>query len=169
MKHHREIAFLFLRLTVAVIFLFYGFNKFKMGIGDFAAGFQERFAEQLPLFLLTVFAWVLPFAEVILGVLLLAGLFTVYALAGAAALMVVLTFGAVIEPNPPTVANNALLALIVFVLLFLLNHNRCSLDEMRAERSRPPPSNAARFNRRPGRRRRRKGGPPAGGGPFPSD
>lgn len=175
MTNHRELAYLFLRLTMAVIFLFYGFNKFGMGIGNFAAGFQERFGDQLPLFLLTAFAYLLPCVEVILGVLLLGGLFTGYALGAAAVLMVVLTFGAVIEPNPPTVANNAVLALVLFVLLFLLNHNRGSLDFLREARGREKPRPQGRgdrrfgpqhprFQGRPKRRRKRGGRPDEPGG-----
>lgn len=134
MKNHREIAYLLLRLTVAAIFLFYGLNKFRMGVGNFAGMFEERFGEKLPLVLLVPFSYALPFVEVILGLLLVAGIFTGGALAAAGALMLILTFGAVMEPNPPTVANNALLALIVFVLLFLLDYNRYSADTVRARK-----------------------------------
>ncbi len=133
--NHRALAYALLRITLGVVFSFYGFNKLQGGPGNFATGLQERFAEQLPGLLVAPFAWVLPFIEVTVGLLLIVGLFTPGALLVSGVLMIALVFGAVMEPSPPTVANNLLFAVIVFLLLFLLEYNRYSLDRWKEMRS----------------------------------
>lgn len=132
MKHHREVAYAVLRITVGVMFLFFGASKFLNGVGGFVDGLHERFAESpLPGFLVTVFATMLPFLEVILGTLLVLGLYTSAALAATGLLLVALAFGTVMEPDFAGVARNVNYALVVFVLLWLVDHNRYSLDERR--------------------------------------
>ncbi len=127
-QNNREIAYAFLRITFGVMLFSYGFNKLAGGPAAFVSGMRERFADSLPESLVTVFAWTLPFAELLFGALLVLGLFTPIALLGTAALMLVLVFGAVMEPSPPIVANNMLFSVVVFVLIWLLEANRFSLD-----------------------------------------
>lgn len=50
---------------------------------------------------------------------------------GVAVLMMALTFGTVVEPDPVTAARNVNYALILFVLLFLARYNALSLDRAR--------------------------------------
>lgn len=131
MRNHRELAYALLRVTVGVMFLFYGVGKLMIGPGAFAAGLAERFSGSLPAALVLPFGWVLPFIEVTVGTLLILGLFSTVALIAAAVLMIGLTFGAVMEPNPPTVADNVNFALVLAALLFLSEHNGYSLDRRR--------------------------------------
>lgn len=132
MPRYREIAYALLRLTVGVMFFFYGVGKFIRGLDEVATGFGERFAESpLPDILAELFGFVLPFLEVILGSLLILGLFTRTALVGAALLIIALTFGTVMEPDPGTVAYNVNYALIIFALLWLSEHNSFSIDHYR--------------------------------------
>jgi thiosulfate dehydrogenase [quinone] large subunit len=131
MHNRREIAYALLRVTVGVMFLFFGIGKLLRGVEKFAAGMQGRFAESpLPEGLVTPFAYVLPFAEVAIGSLLVLGLFNVVALVLAALLVLGLTFGVVMQPDPPTVAHNVNYALVIFVLLWLAEYNAYSLDRM---------------------------------------
>lgn len=132
--NHRQLAYALLRITFGILLFFYGLTKFTGGLGGFASGLRERFAEQLPAFLVTPFAWILPFAEVILGGLLILGLFTPGVLFVSGLLMTALVFGAVMEPSPGVVANNVLYAVVVFLLLFLHDYNRYSLDSLREGR-----------------------------------
>lgn len=132
MLQHREIAYALLRLTLGVMFFSYGLDKFIRGLDQVAAGLSERFVDSaLPEALAEAFAYVLPFLEVTLGSLLMLGLFTRTALILAALLMLGLTFGAVMEPNPATVAHNVNYALVIFVLLWLSDHNGFSIDRYR--------------------------------------
>lgn len=132
MPRHREVAYLLLRVTVGMMFLFFGVGKFVKGLTEHVSGIEERFAQSwLPHALVTPFAYVLPFAEVAIGALLILGLFTVLALVAAALLMMALTFGTVVEPDPATTARNVNYALILFVLLFLARYDAYSVDRAR--------------------------------------
>lgn len=128
MKIQHFIAYSWLRITFGVMLFAYGVGKFFTGIDTFAEGLQDRFAGQLPDLFVTPFAYALPFVELILGVFIIFGLKTLSSLVVAAILMMILTFGAVMEPNPPTVANNMLFAFIVFVLIWKIEANEYSID-----------------------------------------
>lgn len=128
----RGVGYALLRVTLGTVFLFYGVGKLLLGVGTFAAGLRERFAESaLPGGLAAAWGHVLPFLEVGTGILLVLGLFTRAGLVLAGGLLVVLTFGTVMEPDPPTVAHNVQFALVVFVLLWAVDHNGYSLDRIR--------------------------------------
>jgi thiosulfate dehydrogenase [quinone] large subunit len=128
--NYREVAYALLRITMGVIFLFYGVGKFMAGIGAFAAGTNQHFAGKLPSVMVLAFAYILPFGEVLAGVLILFGLFTRIGLMVSGLLLIGLTFGTVILGDPPTVANNLLYALVNFTLLWFVDMNRYSLDSL---------------------------------------
>lgn len=131
MKNHREAAYALLRVTLGVIFLFYGIGKFMGGIGNFAGGMNQHFAGKLPSALVLPFAYALPFLEVIIGALLVLGLFQVGALILAALTMLGLVFGTVMLGDAPTVAHNLQYAFVIFLLLYLAEHNGYSVDRLR--------------------------------------
>jgi thiosulfate dehydrogenase [quinone] large subunit len=131
MRDHRDIAHALLRFTVGVMFLLYGVEKLRGGIFAFTHGMVHSFEGILPAVLVKAFAYALPFAEVLIGVLLILGLFTRGALTLAGLLMVALTFGTAIKPEPDTVAQNVMIALVIFVLLWTSQHNGWSIDRRR--------------------------------------
>lgn len=170
---NRHAAYALVRITLGVILLFSGISKLLVGPGTFADGLAEDFADTiLPMGLVTAFGYVLPFAEVGLGALLLVGLLTPAALAGTGALMVLLTFGTVMLPDPPVVANNLFYALVAAVLLWLEGANAYSVDGLvrrrRVEAAAPPaglepmPPVPRPTGRRWAGRRTPAGRPPAG-------
>jgi thiosulfate dehydrogenase [quinone] large subunit len=132
MRNHREAAYALLRVTLGVIFLFYGIGKFMGGIGNFAGSMNQHFSGKLPSALVLPFAYALPFLEVITGALLVLGLFQVAALILGSLTVLGLTFGTVILGDPPTVAHNLQYALVFFVLLWFAEHNGYSIDRLRA-------------------------------------
>ena len=132
MRNHREAAYALLRVTLGMIFLFYGIGKFMGGIGNFADGMNQRFAGKLPSALVLPFAYALPFMEVTFGALILLGLFNAIALVASGLLLLALTFGTVMQPDPPTVAHNLQYALVNFVLLWFADHNGYSVDRFRS-------------------------------------
>jgi thiosulfate dehydrogenase (quinone) large subunit len=133
--NHREIAYALLRVTVGVIFLFYGVGKFMGGIGNFVGEMNQRFSGKLPSVMVMPFAYVLPFGEIAAGLLIFLGLFTRVGLTLSGLLLVGLTFGTVMLGDPPTVAHNLQYALVNFVLLWLVDLNRYSLDGLLARKS----------------------------------
>jgi len=120
---------------MGVIFLFYGVGKFIAGLTNFVGGMNQRFAGKLPAAMVMPFAYVLPFCEVTSGLLILLGLFTRVGLTISGLLLIGLTFGTVMLGDAPTVAHNLQYAMVNFVLLWLVDLNRYSLDGL--------------FNRRP--------------------
>ena len=128
--NHRESAYALLRITMGVIFLFFGIGKFMGGISNFVGGMNQLFSGKLPAVMVMPFAYFLPFGEVIAGALILFGLFTRAGLTLSSLLLVGLTFGTVMLGEAPTVAHNLQYALVNFVLLWLLDLNRYSLDSL---------------------------------------
>jgi thiosulfate dehydrogenase (quinone) large subunit len=127
---YRECAYALLRATLGIVFLFAGIGKFMGGVGNFAAELQRQFAGKLPMFIVTPFAYALPFAEVTIGALLVLGLFNVMALILTGLLLMALTFGKVMENDVATVAHNLTYVLINFLLLWLAKYNDYSLDRL---------------------------------------
>ncbi len=141
----KPLAYALLRATLGFILLFWGADKFQMGVRQFAAGLDRQFAKTwLPAPLVHAFGLLLPFAEVGLGFLLVVGLFAVWAAALGAVLLILLNTGMQVAGSASTVANNLSYSLILFVLLFFSNQNRFSLDGWRRGRNpaRGAPSSA---------------------------
>ena len=126
--NHREVAYALLRVTMGVIFLFYGINKFVSGVGNFVGTMNQQFSGKLPAFMVMPFAYAIPFAEVTAGALILFGLLTRLGLVISGLLLIGLTFGMVMLGQAPTVAHNLQYGLVNFVLLWLVDLNRYSLD-----------------------------------------
>ena len=133
--NHRETAYGLLRATMGVIFLFYGIGKFVGGLGNFVGGMNQHFSGKLPAAMVMPFAYVLPFGEVTAGLLILLGLFTRLGLVISGLLLIGLTFGTVMLGDAPTVAHNLQYALVNFVLLWLVDLNRYSLDSIFSRRA----------------------------------
>jgi thiosulfate dehydrogenase [quinone] large subunit len=133
--NHREAAYVLLRFTFGVVFLFNGIGKLTGGVENFVGGMNQRFSEKLPAFMVTPFSYTLPFAELILGSLVLVGLFTRLGLILTGLLLAALTFGTVMLADFPTVAHNTQYALVNFVLLWFVDLNRYSLDGLLRKKS----------------------------------
>ena len=127
---HREVAYALLRVTLGLIFLFYGIGKFMGGISNFVGGMNQQFSGKLPAVMVMPFAYFIPFAETISGALILLGLFTRAGLTLSGVLLVGLTFGLVMLGQAPIVAHNLQYALVNFVLLWLVDLNSLSLDSL---------------------------------------
>jgi len=128
-KTPQKIAYFIFRITLGITFLTFGAKKlFIQGPGNFADYMMEQFAGLLPEFMLIPFVWTLPYAELLLGLFLTLGLFSMYTLAATGLLVVALTFGAVLGVDPATTANNLIYAIITFFLLWNITANIWSLD-----------------------------------------
>jgi thiosulfate dehydrogenase [quinone] large subunit len=126
------LGYALLRATLGFVLFFWGIDKFQMGVSQFAAGLDRQFDKTwLPALLVHAFGFLLPFAEVGLGLLLIVGLFTAWAAALGAVLLILLNTGMQVSGSASTVANNLVYSLILFVLLFTIGQNRFSLDGCR--------------------------------------
>jgi len=134
MNATREIGYALLRVTLGVIFLTTGLVKLSMGMASFRMVLQQQFADALPSFIVTPFAYALPVVEVAIGAMLVIGLFNAIALIVAGVLLIVLTFGKTVINDTATVAGNLSYQLIVFVLLWCVHHNGYSVDRFRERR-----------------------------------
>ncbi len=124
------IAFLVMRLGMGFTFFFFGLRKVLMypGIADI---FRERFAETwLPDILVAAFGYSIPFVELILGALVVLGLFTRPALYLMGLTMVTLNFGLAVEGDSQGVAKNIPYLILIGLDILLLNYNKYSLDNL---------------------------------------
>src|SRR6266404_3034278 len=131
---HREVAYVLLRVTLGVIFLFYGIGKFMGGISNFVGGVNQQFSGKLPAAMVMPFAYFIPFAETISGTLILFGLFTRVGLTLSGLLLIGLTFGLVMLGQAPIVAHNLQYVLVNFVLLWFVDLNGYSVDGLLARK-----------------------------------
>ena len=81
LKNHRAIAYALMRLALGINFFGHGFFRIYSGVRAFAAHTADNMAKgPLPHSLTLGFAYTIPFVEITLGVLLLLGLATRFAL-----------------------------------------------------------------------------------------
>lgn len=128
------IAALLIRLDLGLVMFFFGLGKFLTdgGVLKTIEGLAGQFKDTvLPSFVVTPFAAMIPFAEVVVGVLLVLGLMTRAVFAATGLLLVGLTAGMAILRQPDVVANNLIyMILVVAGLWFASKDNRYSLDRL---------------------------------------
>ncbi len=92
---NRNVALLFIRLLLGIIFLLQGYGKvFSIGVSDlydsFFIDYENTF---LPIWLLKLTAYYTSYAELIGGILLVLGLFRNFALYILASVLLIVSFG----------------------------------------------------------------------------
>lgn len=125
----KQWAYFLLRLTVGVNFFGHGLVRLPK-IGGFRDWMVELFnGSLLPTSLVSAFATALPVLEFSVGLLMILGWFTKQALSGAALLICALIWGSCLIEKWDMAGGQMLYALMLFVLLFYVEHNRLSIDE----------------------------------------
>lgn len=72
-----DVGLLLMRLSLGAFFALAGLRKIQMGVGEFVQGpYQRNVPEWLPGFIATPYGYALPFAELLLGLTLMAGIFS---------------------------------------------------------------------------------------------
>ena len=119
------------RWCIGIILLFAGISKFSMGIGKFAEMIPTMFEKTwLPKVLLVPYGYALPFVELILGAMLILGLFRNCALFATTLLFISLMFGQfLLAMSGDEKAGSGMFQNMVFTffaagLLFLHEHDR---------------------------------------------
>lgn len=117
-------AFIFLRLPVAISLLGHGLVRIpKLEIfSNWMVSTMEK--SLIPEFILVPFGYILPFAEAIIGVLLLINFKTKETLYAALVLMTILIFGSCSIENWAAIEAQLLHA-VYLVILFWLNEKHC--------------------------------------------
>ncbi len=134
MVDQKKLAYALLRVALGVNFACHGFFRVLSGVGAFAHTTADHLNKSpLPTQLNLGFAYAIPFIELALGLLLVAGLATRASLVVGAAFMMLLTVGVTSNQQWDVAGQQLLYSLIFFVLLFLLEHNGFSLDARRRQ------------------------------------
>lgn len=127
------LGYALLRLTLGLNFLFHSYTRWHDS-GKFVDGVVAGFAHTpLPAWSVRAFATVIPYWEPAVGLLLVLGLWTRWALAAGALLIALLTLGTALRAEYPVLSEQLVYALVFFVLLlFRAQHDRFGVDRWRA-------------------------------------
>jgi thiosulfate dehydrogenase [quinone] large subunit len=105
-----------LRVCLGLLFCNAGLNKFLNGVEGTRSSITEAFSGTwLPAFSVDIFATILPYWELGVGILIILGLFRFWSLALGSVLMLSLAFGMMVKGDGDTMFKN-----IVYVALFVL-------------------------------------------------
>jgi thiosulfate dehydrogenase (quinone) large subunit len=129
-QNAEDVAALTFRVLLGLLFLVAGVSKLR-DLAAFSQAIHSQYDSTfLPGLLLSAFIAVLPFVEVALGALLLAGWLTRWALHGSAVTLLVLFFGRLIAKDGATSMQIAVYVLITMVALRSSASNRYSIDHL---------------------------------------
>ena len=132
MEQDFKLAYFVLRVATGLDLFGHGFIRLAGNLSAFQSWLTDQFAKTfLPHALVSFTGYVIPPAELILGLLLMAGFKTREALLTASALMGVLLFGSCVAQNWNVVAIQLFYFLVYSVLIAFRAQNAWSLDSLR--------------------------------------
>ena len=136
----RRLAYALLRIVLGVNIFLHGVSRL---VGDHAAFLayltQQMAKAPVPKFFLPAFAAALPWAETLVGFLLLLGLWTRFALVAGSVLMIVLMAGITLAQNWDVAGIQLIYCAIYFLLLTYRERNFYSLDTRMGKRETASP------------------------------
>ena len=123
-------AYTVLRLTFGANIMLHGVSRLLAGHAAFLAYLSHYFEKTpaVPVSLLPVFAWVLPPVETTLGLLLLLGLWTRFALIAGGLVLTALAIGTNLAQDWGVAGLQLIYALVYYYLLVHRDQNVVSLD-----------------------------------------
>ena len=125
----KELGYGLLRTALGVNFLGHGLFRILSGVGAFAATTVEHMTKSpLPHGFTLGFAYCIPWIELLLGLGLILGLLTRFALVGGAVFMIALTIGVTSNQQWDAAGQQLLYSVVFFLLLFLVEFNALSVD-----------------------------------------
>jgi thiosulfate dehydrogenase (quinone) large subunit len=125
------LAFLLLRLTLGLNICMHGVSRIAAGPAAFATSIIPMFQKTpLPAWSVHAFGLALPWAEAILGFLLLLGIWTRLALVTGSLLILALTFGTALRQDWSTAGVQLIYAAVYAALLAFDHWNDYSLDRL---------------------------------------
>jgi thiosulfate dehydrogenase (quinone) large subunit len=129
--HNKDaaLAYLFLRATLGLNIFIHGLSRILVGPAAFAATLVQQFhATPLPSGIVSAFAYALPWVEAVIGLLVLLGAATRFALCAGALLILVLTFGSTLHQDWEVAGLQLIYAAIYAALLAFRDNNAFSVD-----------------------------------------
>lgn len=127
----KALAYALLRIAIGVNFAGHGLIRFHIGVSQFASGTTEHLSKSpLPHGLILAFLYMVPFVEALVGLALIFGLGTRFALVISSVLMICLTIGVTSNQQFETAGTQLLYSFVLFALLFLVEYNELSLDRV---------------------------------------
>ncbi|MCV7032016.1 DoxX family protein [Mycobacterium sherrisii] len=134
----RALGYLLLRLTIGASFFGHGVVRMPK-LGAFHAHLTGEFTKSyLPGFLVSGCGYLLPFAELIIGVLLLIGALTRAAAVAGVLSMIILVIGATSIEHFDVVVEQLVHAIMLSAVVALREYNRFSIDELLTRRRSVP-------------------------------
>lgn len=125
----RQVAYLLFRILLGINICLHGVTRLAAGESRFAGQIDSQFSHTLlPHPLISAFAFSLPWAEAIIGCLVVIGLFTRVALTVGLLIMLPLMFGTCLVQDWQVAGLQLIYGLSYAALLFLLACNRYSID-----------------------------------------
>lgn len=125
------LAYLMARLSLGISMLTHGLVRLPK-IDAFSTWMSGLFkASMLPEVLVRPFSYALPFLEFLVGILLIAGLFTRFGLLLGGCVMLMLLFGTGMIENWDAIPSQIIHSTFFAVLLAFMAHNRFSVDTLR--------------------------------------
>lgn len=135
LRDHKAIAYALMRLALGMNIFGHGFFRILSGVGNFANGMAQGMDKgPLPHALSLSFGYCIPWIELTLGALIILGLFTRFALAAGAFMMVALTFGTTSVQNWNGAGTQLMYSFIFFAMLWLVEANSISADGLLSRR-----------------------------------
>ncbi|MBU3013519.1 DoxX family membrane protein [Poseidonibacter lekithochrous] len=126
-----ELAYLILRLTMGVNMLTHGIAR-MLNLEGFNSWMIGQFSNTiLPEFMVSFSSYMIPFTELILGILLILGLFTSRAFLVGGLLIVLLVFGSGLQENWNVMSSQMIYAVFFFILSYFIELNKFSIDRLR--------------------------------------
>ena len=127
----RRIAYALLRIVFGVNIFFHGLSRLLGDHAAFLAYLSQQMAKApLPKSILPPFAAALPWTEATIGLLLLLGLFTRFALVAGSLVLIILMAGITLAQNWDVAGIQMIYCAIYFVLLTHRGRNFYSLDTL---------------------------------------
>ena len=127
---HALLAATLIRLSLGVLFFFAGLAKVLNYQGSVQGIIEAANKTWLPPPLLSGFAYLLPAIEVIVGILLIAGLMTHLTYLCAGLLLITLQFGVILGGQYDTAAHNAFYLFMLAVGWSWIGRNPLSIDRL---------------------------------------
>jgi thiosulfate dehydrogenase (quinone) large subunit len=130
------VAYLLLRVMIGVNIFMHGATRIAAGVSAFAAGLVGMFHQTpLPPAFVHAYGVALPWLEALIGLLVLVGAQTRWALIAGFLLMLSLTFGVSLRQDWQTAGLQLTYGVVYAILLAFRQYNLLSVDALLAKRS----------------------------------